>query len=294
MCSVPSTACPAATAEGTRLVVMPELVEVEYYRRAALALVGATIERVVVRDERFVRPAGGAARLRRALRGVRIDDVERIGKLLVVRTSGASLGLRFGMTGVLVVAGTDTLDELVYGPTRRDPAWVRLVVHTTAGDLAVRDPRILGSAELDPDTSRLGPDARSVTAAQLAAALRGSGAPLKARLLDQQRLAGVGNLIADEVLWRSSLDPRRPAGSLGSADLRRLHRHLRTTLDDLVAAGGSHRGRMTPERRPGGHCPRDGTPLRRTTVGGRTTWWCPAHQLASGTGGRPAGAGRGL
>ena len=273
---------------------MPELVEVEYYRRAALPLVGATIERVTVRDERFVRPAGGAARLRRTLRGARIDGLERIGKLLIVRTSGASLGLRFGMTGVLVVEGTDTLDELVYGPTRRDPAWVRLVVTTSAGDLAVRDPRILGSAELDPDTSRLGPDALGVTAGQLAAALSGSSVPLKARLLDQQRLAGVGNLIADEVLWRASLHPQRPAGSLTPAEVRRLHRHLRTALDDLLAAGGSHQGRITPERRPGGRCPRDGTPLRRATVGGRTTWWCPAHQtLTPGTaGGDTRRAGR--
>lgn len=257
---------------------MPELIEVEYYRRAAEPCVGATIERVAVRDERFVRPAGGAARLRRALRGTTITGLARIGKLLVVRTTGPSLGLRFGMTGVLVASGTDTLDELVYGPSRRDPAWIRLVLVTSAGDLAVRDPRLLGSAELDPDTSRLGPDALTITRAQLAAALAGSRPPLKARLLDQQRLAGVGNLLADEVLWRSSLHPQRPAGSLTGAEVRRLHRHLRATLEDLVDAGGSHLGRMTAERHPGGHCPRDGTPLRRATVGGRTTWWCPAHQ----------------
>jgi len=260
---------------------VPELVEVEYYRRAAAPLVGATIERVVVRDQRFVRPPGGAARLRRALRGTTITGTERIGKLLVLQTTGASLGLRFGMTGVLVVEGTDTLDELVYGPSSRNPAWIRLVVVTSAGDLAVRDPRLLGSAEVDPDTSRLGPDALTLTRAQLADALAGSRAPLKARLLDQQRLAGVGNLLADEMLWRSSLHPQRPAGSLTGVEVRRLHRHLRATLDDLLDAGGSHLGRMIAERHPGGHCPRDGTPLRRATVGGRTTWWCPAHQTPS-------------
>lgn len=257
---------------------MPELVEVEYYRRAAEAFVGATIERVVVRDGRFVRPAGGAARLRRALRAATITGVQRTGKLLVVQTTGASLGLRFGMTGVLVAAGTDSLDELVYGPTRRDPAWVRLVLETSVGELAVRDARLLGSAELDPDTSRLGPDALGVTPTQLRAALEGSRAPLKARLMDQQRLAGVGNLIADEVLWRASLHPRRPAGSLSAAELRRLHRHLRSALDDLMGLGGSHCGRIVAERRPGGRCPRDGTPLQRATIGGRTTWWCPSHQ----------------
>jgi len=267
---------------------MPELVEVEYYRRAAEPFVDSVIDRVAVRDERFVRPAGGAARLRSALRGVRITGLQRIGKLLVLTSTGPALGLRFGMTGVLVAGGSDTLDELVYGPTRRDPAWVRLVLHTSSGELAVRDPRILGSAELDPDTSRLGPDALGVTPVQLATALAGSAAPLKARLMDQQRLAGVGNLIADEVLWRASLHPARPAGSLSSAEQRRLHRHLRGTIDDLLAAGGSHQGRLTPERHPGGHCPRDGTPLRRSTIGGRTTWWCPRHQPE-----RPAPARRG-
>lgn len=267
---------------------MPELVEVEYYRRAAQPFLGATIERVVAVDERFVRGTGDASRLRRSLRGVTITSLERTGKVLVVHTTGVALGLRFGMTGVLVAGGQDGLDELVYGPSRRDPAWLRLVLSTSVGELAVRDPRLLGSAELDPDLSRLGPDALGVTPAQLRAALVGSRAPLKARLMDQHRLAGVGNLIADEVLWRASLDPQRAAGSLFPVELRRLHRHLRATLDDLLVAGGSHQGRLTPQRHPGGCCPRDGTPLRRTTVGGRTTWWCPAHQRCEATSVTPA------
>ncbi|MDQ4097729.1 MAG: hypothetical protein M3144_07680 [Actinomycetota bacterium] len=96
--------------------------------------------------------------------------------------------------------------------------------------------------------------------------------------MDQARIAGVGNLVADEALWRAGLDPRRPAGSLDRAEVRRLHRHLRRTLDDLIARGGSHTGDLGPARRPGGFCPKDGAPLRRDTVGGRTTWWCPSHQ----------------
>ncbi|MDQ3980243.1 MAG: formamidopyrimidine-DNA glycosylase, partial [Actinomycetota bacterium] len=92
------------------------------------------------------------------------------------------------------------------------------------------------------------------------------------------RLAGVGNLAADEALWRAGLDPARPAGSLTAAERRRLHRHLRQTLADLLAQGGSHTGDLVPHRRPGGLCPKDGTPLVRRTVGGRTTWSCPRHQ----------------
>jgi formamidopyrimidine-DNA glycosylase len=257
---------------------VPELVEVEYYRRAALSLTGALIERAEVLDARFLRGTT-PRRFRQALGGERITALERTGKLLCLRTTGPTLGLRFGMTGIVLVDGTDALDdELMYGPRRRDPAWERLRLVTPQGTLVVSDPRILGSAELDPDEDALGPDATAITLAQLRSALAGSATPLKARLLDQSRVAGVGNLIADEVCWRSSLAPTRPAGSLSPADSRRLHQHLRTTVADLLERGGSHRGRLVPERRAGGTCPKDGATLLRSTVGGRTTWWCPVHQ----------------
>jgi formamidopyrimidine-DNA glycosylase len=141
----------------------------------------------------------------------------------------------------------------------------------------MRDPRRLGGVELDPDESALGPDAWMVSAAQLASALAGSEAALKARLLDQARLAGVGNLIADETLWRVGLAPDRPARSLTDDDIERLADGLRTTIADLDRRGGSHTGDLQASR-GGGPCPRDGVELRRDTIGGRTTWWCPVHQ----------------
>jgi formamidopyrimidine-DNA glycosylase len=187
--------------------------------------------------------------------------------------------LRFGMTGRLLVDGAAGVDHLEYSSLRDEPAWDRVRIHLAGGgDLRVRDPRRLGGVLLDPDESRLGADATIVSAAQLGRILAGSWAPLKARLLDQAWLAGVGNLIADEVLYRAGLDPARPAGSLSSVEVRRLHRHLRATLDDLIARGGSHTGRLHPERVPGGRCPRDGTALVRRTIGGRTSWSCPRHQ----------------
>jgi formamidopyrimidine-DNA glycosylase len=131
---------------------------------------------------------------------------------------------------------------------------------------------------LDPDVSGLGPDAASIGVAALAAALSGSQAPLKARLLDQSRVAGIGNLMADEVLWRAGLSPLRLAGSLTPTEVRRLQRNLARTIEVLTDRGGSHRGDLMDERRSGGRCPRDGTELTRTTVGGRTSWWCPLHQ----------------
>jgi formamidopyrimidine-DNA glycosylase len=96
--------------------------------------------------------------------------------------------------------------------------------------------------------------------------------------MDQARVAGVGNLLADEILWRAGLDPERPAGSLTPNELRRLHRHLGPTIRRLLERGGSHTGDLQPHRAAGGTCPRDGEPLVRRTVGGRTTWSCPRHQ----------------
>ena len=96
--------------------------------------------------------------------------------------------------------------------------------------------------------------------------------------MDQQRIAGLGNLLTDEVLWRAGLDPARPAGSLEAGERKRLHRHLRKTIDDLLAGGGSHTGRLQVARVRGGRCPKDGAELERRTVGGRTTYSCPVHQ----------------
>ncbi len=259
---------------------MPELAEVEVYRRLAEGVVGRRVVKVVAPDAWYLKRGLTPTVVRAALRGRRLTGTRRIGKLLLVDTDGGPVvGLRFGMSGRLVVDGKVGVDDLVYASNREVSAWDRFVLHfDDGGDLRMRDSRRLGGVELDPDESRLGPDALTATPAALRRALIGSHAPLKARLMDQSLLAGVGNLAADEMLWRAGLDPARPAGSLTPAEVRRMHRHLRTTLADLLAGGGSHTGELMAERRPGGVCPRDGTPLNRATVGGRTTWFCPRHQ----------------
>ena len=231
-------------------------------------------------DAWFLKGGLSGVVLAHALVGTSFVAVRRIGKLLLLDTEDrGTLGLRFGMTGRLLVDGLSGVGQLLYCSPREETAWDRLVlVFADGGNLVLRDPRRLGGVLLDPDESRLGVDAASVTLAGLRRALAGSKAPLKARLLDQSRLAGVGNLIADEVLFRAGLDPVRPAGSLTQAETRRLHRHLRQTIDDLIEAGGSHTGALVPMRSTGGICPRDGTPLQRRRIGGRTTWSCPRHQ----------------
>ncbi|MGI9023461.1 MAG: DNA-formamidopyrimidine glycosylase family protein [Acidimicrobiales bacterium] len=262
---------------------MPELAEVEAYRRLAEGVVGRRVRQVVAPDAWYLKRGLTAPVARAALRGRVLTGVRRTGKLLLVDTDGGHgpvLGLRFGMSGRLVVDGKVGVDGYVFASNRMVPEWDRFTLRfDDGGDLRMHDSRRLGGVELDPDEARLGPDALTVGAAGLRAALAGSQAPLKARLMDQARLAGVGNLAADELLWRAGLDPSRPAASLTPAELRRLYRHLRGTLEDLLERGGSHTGELMAERQPGGACPRDGAPLRRATVGGRTTWWCPRHQV---------------
>ena len=256
------------------------MLEVETYRQLAETALDRTVVSVACPDAWFLKGAATASTLRRVLVGHRFTAARRIGKLLLLDVdSGPTLGIRFGMTGSLAVDGTPGVEQLRYAPERRDPVWDRWRVRfEDGGSLVVHDPRRLGGVLLDPDVSALGPDATTITPAQLAATLGRSKAPLKACLLDQSRVAGIGNLIADELLWRAGLSPLRPSETLSRNEVRRLHRHLGRTLADLSEGGGSHTGRLMDERRPGGRCPRDGAELTRSTVGGRTSWWCSGHQ----------------
>jgi formamidopyrimidine-DNA glycosylase len=262
---------------------MPELPEIEAYRVLAERALRRPISAVRADDAWYLKRGLVAAALSEAIVGRSFCAARRRGKVLLLDTDqdGPVLALRFGMTGRLVVDGAAGVDRLLYSAADDTARFNRFALDfRDGGELVVRDPRRLGGVELDADEERLGPDALSISVAQLAAALAGGRVALKARLLDQAALAGVGNLVADEVLWRAGLAPTRPAGGLDSAEVRRLHRHLLRALTDLVARGGSHTGDLMAQRRRGGICPKDGAPLRRDRVGGRTTWWCPAHQRA--------------
>jgi formamidopyrimidine-DNA glycosylase len=260
---------------------MPEILEVEAYRGLAQEALGRTITGARVVDGRYVGGRVTPRALASALKGRTVTGARRRGKLLLLDTDGPTLGLRFGMTGALILDGRAALGPLRYAPAVTAPQWIRFSLDFgDAGRLELHDPRRLGKVELDPDEDRLGPDALAVTRAQLARALdpRSSHPPaLKARLMDQRRLAGVGNLLADEALWRAGLSPER-RDALDPDELGALARTLRATLRQLGRRGGSHTGELMEERRDGGRCPRDGTALRRARVGGRTTYWCPSHQ----------------
>ena len=260
---------------------MPEMLEVEIYRQAAAATLGRRIVAVDAPDAWFLKGGADQGSVVAALVGRSFVADRRRGKLLLLDTSddGPTLGLRFGMTGVLELDGVAAIDGLEYSSHRKDPAWERFAMHfDDGGALRLRDPRRLGGVELDPDEDRLGPDAGDVSVAQLTAILAESNAPLKARLMDQARIAGLGNLLTDETLWRAGFDPARAARSLSAEDVAQLRKSMRTTLRVLGRRGGSHLGDLQDSRLRGGLCPTDGAALMRRTIGGRTTYSCPQHQ----------------
>ena len=255
------------------------MIEVEAYRQVTERTVGRAIAAVRAPDAWYLKGGTTVTALRRGLVGERVTGARRIGKLLLLDTTGATLGLRFGMTGRLLVDGAGPIEQLEYSSGRQDPSWTRFALGFRAGgDLEVIDPRRLGGVVLDPGLDHLGPDALAVPLAELRRRLAGSRSPLKAWLLDQSRVAGIGNLLADEILWRAGLDPARAAAALDPTEVAHLHRHLRRTIRLLSERGGSHTGDLQVARARGATCPRDGAPLQRRTLGGRTTYSCPFHQ----------------
>jgi len=248
---------------------MPELPEVERARAAIER--GALGRRIAAVDDAdsFVCRPHAPGEIAAALTGQVLEEAHRRGKTMWVDTTGPVLGLHLGMAGQVVIDG---------GPAPR--GWDRFsVTFEDGGRLALRDKRRLSRAVLDPDLSALGPDAAEIGRDAFRRRVGRGTLPLKARLLDQSTIAGVGNLLADETLWRARLSPLRRSGELSAEELDALRRALRAATRDAIARGGVHRGNLMPSRRRGGHCPRCGTPLERATVGGRTTFWCPREQM---------------
>jgi len=145
--------------------------------------------------------------------------------------------------------------------------------------MTLRDSRRLGRVRLEPAIERLGPDAAEISRKDFRARVARSRMSVKARIMDQKVLAGVGNLLADEALWRARIDPNRPADDLSEDELDRLRVAVRAANRSAIAGGGVHTGKVIPARRRDGVCPRCGTAMARGTIGGRTTYWCPAEQV---------------
>lgn len=259
---------------------MPELPEAES-ARALIEARGLGREIVEVDDsDTYVCRPHAPGELADALVGRTLVSAGRRGKSLWAETAdGPVLGLHLGMAGRIVIDDHAAGDYVRDGGSKHLPVWDRFTLRFADGGwLALRDKRRLGRAVLDPDLSRLGPDAAEVSRDDFRARVGVGEAPLKARIMDQSVIAGVGNLLADEALWRARLDPRRPAASLHDEELDRLRREIRATTRRAIERGGVHTGDVIPHRRRDGSCPRCGASMERATVGGRTTYWCAAEQ----------------
>jgi formamidopyrimidine-DNA glycosylase len=277
---------------------VPELPEVETIRaRLAPALTDRRFEHVEIVDARLTRPDDPQT-VAAELVGEHVGGVERRGKYLILRfASGRALAVHLRMTGSLRHDATGGLDEDAY---RR-----ATVVLDDGSALAYRDVRRFGTwtllepGELEPYLDeRLGgePLARAFTARRLGERLAGRRAPIKAALLDQRTLAGMGNIYADEALWRASIHPLRPANELGTDEVALLTRAVKATLRAGIARQGAtlrdyaapdgRRGRMQEAFKVYGRadepCVRCGTPIAKTRVGGRGTWYCPTCQQERG------------
>ena len=277
---------------------MPELPEVETEReRLAARLEGRRIVAAAIDDPRLTRP-DDPAWIAARLVGERVEAVERRGKYLVVR-----LGENENEYQLLLVHLRMT------GGFRYDPAThERAVLELDDGTrIAYRDVRRFGTwLLLEPDEAeahlaiRLGPEPldRRFTTAFLAGRLRGRRAPIKAAILDQRTVAGLGNIYADESLWHARIHPLRPAGRLSAEEVARLRAGIRRALrlgirregadlGDGAYAGGRMQDEFRVYGRTGEPCDRCGTPIEKTRAGGRGTWYCAACQPAVGVGQSP-------
>jgi formamidopyrimidine-DNA glycosylase len=288
---------------------MPELPEVETVRRMLESTVrGRRILSVTLSGHRLREPI--AATLPRRLRGRRIESLARRGKFLLVGLDGGlTLLSHLGMSGRWLVSGPDG-----------DPALEHVHARLRLDDgrcLGFQDVRRFGLLRLlrtrnldrDPALARLGPDpvAAPPTGPSLEAAAAGSRVAVKTLLMDQRRIAGLGNIYASEVLHRAGVDPRRPALSLGADEWRGVAREIRAVLAEAIARMGTtfssyrtiwgERGgygeRLRVYDRAGEPCVTCGTPIRRIVQGQRSTFYCPGCQgRARGREGAPRRAGK--
>ncbi|HET9074054.1 MAG TPA: DNA-formamidopyrimidine glycosylase family protein [Solirubrobacteraceae bacterium] len=247
---------------------MPELPEAERARGVLERVLERRIVAVDDSDTYVTRPHQ-PGEIASALLGHSFAAARRRGKFLWVEThDGPTLGLHLGMAGRLLIS------------PHTETRWDRFSVDFADGSrLVLRDKRRLGRAVLNPDHSHIGPDAAEITRAAFRTRIGAGRAPIKARLLDQGAIAGVGNLLADEVLWQAQIAAPRRTDTLSEEDLDRLRRELRKAIRYAIAHGGVHTLPFVKVRRSPAGCPRDGAALERATIGGRTTYWCPVCQV---------------
>jgi formamidopyrimidine-DNA glycosylase len=259
---------------------MPELADVEGYRRYfARYAKGRRIEGVQAPAADLIRNSSPAG-LGRALRGKRFARPDRHGKWLIAPTEGdPAVLMHFGMTGDLGWSSK--------GPGDRHPH-DRVIFRLAGGELRYRNMRKFGgvwlardAAEIDRIKGPLGPDALDLDPDSFEELLSARRGGVKAALMDQALIAGIGNELSDEILWRARIHPAKGLGALGRRARGRIFEAMEEVLAESVRHGRipSKPGWIEEVRGTGdAACPRCGRRLRRTTVAGRTAYWCPRCQ----------------
>lgn len=257
---------------------MPELPDVEGFRRQLEHdLPGRRIRHVEVLDPGILRNVTAQV-LARTLTGRRFKQPRRHGKWLILPTDGPTLVVHSGMTGHPYFARAGDAAE----------GRERLVISLDRGEFRYADLRKLRGIWLARDDEAVadvmgaqGPDALSMDVRRFAKALSGRRGALKPTLMNQSVIAGLGNLLTDEICWRARVNPCKAVTDLDDDEVRRLHTAMKRALHTAVRHGcvpSAPRWLTRVRDEPDPSCPRCGTRLRRRRVAGRTTLWCPKCQ----------------
>lgn len=266
---------------------MPELAEVEFFRKRWNPGLGGKISAVLAHPKASVFRGCDVASLEKTLTGAKLLSSEAAAKQMLFRFSGnAWLGIHLGMTGELAVQPAD------FAPRKHD----HLVLQQRNHSLVFSDHRMFGRVQffVGPTApnwwTSIAPailsDAFTVDAIEIFLRRR-ARSPIKAVLLMQERFPGVGNWMADEILWRAAIHPKQPAGTFTPAQIKTLHRECRWVCEHALQIIGTegHELRDPPKTwlfphrwENGGLCPKTGAKLLREEIGGRTTCWSPARQ----------------
>lgn len=259
--------------------MMPELPEVEMFKRYIEAHgLNMTIARTVVDNPRVVASLT-VQELRKRTELSKFISARRHGKHLFLGIyRGGWLTWHFGMTG-----------EPVYYEDEDVPRFSRVRFLFNDGALAFSDPRMLGRIGWTPSVDEylrlrgVGPDALAVSKKEFLDRMSGRRMAIKPALMDQHRVAGVGNLYADEILFQSRVDPRQEVAKMDREDLERIYRNMRMVLRRSIERGADlsalPRDYLLPYRSKGGRCPLCGGTINTVTLGGRTTYLCPSCQM---------------
>ena len=268
---------------------MPELAEVDYFRKQWNPGLKHRIDKVAIHDKKRIFRGIDAKQFIRAFTGATLERSQARGKqmLFVAKKRGSKehawLGLHLGMTGEL------RLEKPGFSPARHD----HLVFYQAKHALVFQDARLFGrvlfaEGKEEPEWwAKLPPDLLSAafTIGGMENFLkRRARAPIKAVLLMQERFPGIGNWMADEILWRAGIHPSQPAGSLGAAETKALYREIRWVCREALRIIGTKWGDLPDSWlfnhrwQKGGTCPRSGAKLKHATIGGRTTCWSPERQ----------------